>query len=171
MKLQYQKFMEALYVVCIVLSAVAVVVMTAIIPYGVFMRYVMNSPLGWPEPLSVLLMIVFTFIGGAGVYRAQVHIRINALLDIVAPNVRAKMLLVADALMILACLFMVGYGAMLVQTTWFQSIAEFPGLSVGITYLPIPVSGFVTLLFVVEYLWIGPPPKTSVIYQDQPRSE
>ena len=171
MKLQYQKFMETLYLVCIVLSAVAVVVMTAIIPYGVFMRYVMHSPLGWPEPLSVLLMIVFTFIGGAGVYRAQVHIRINALLDIVKPNVRAKMLLVADALMVLACLFMVGYGLMLVQTTWFQSIAEFPGLSVGITYLPIPASGLVTLLFVVEFLWIGPPPRTSLIYQDKPQSE
>jgi TRAP-type C4-dicarboxylate transport system permease small subunit len=145
--------------------------MTAIIPYGVFMRYVVHSPLGWPEPLSVLLMIVFTFIGGAGVYRAQVHIRINALLDAVRPEIRRRMLLVSDAIMIVICLFMVGYGATLVQTTWFQSIAEFPGLSVGITYLPIPVSGFVTLLFVIEYLWIGPPPKTSVVYQDQPRSE
>jgi TRAP-type C4-dicarboxylate transport system permease small subunit len=116
-------------------------------------------------------MIVFTFIGGAGVYRAQVHIRINALLDIVKPYVRTKMLLVSDALMLLACLFMVGYGAILVQTTWFQSIAEFPALSVGITYMPIPVSGLVTLLFVIEYLWIGPPPKTSIIYQDQPQSE
>ena len=171
MKAHYQQVMERLYLLCIGVSAVAVVVMTLIIPYGVFMRYVIQSPLGWPEPLSVLLMIVFTFIGGAGVYRAQVHIRINALLDTVTPNVRAKMLHAANALMVLACLFMVGYGAMLVRTTWFQSIAEFPGLSVGITYLPIPVSGLLTLLFVIEYLWIGPPPKTSIIYQDQPQSE
>jgi TRAP-type C4-dicarboxylate transport system permease small subunit len=171
MKARYQRVMEWLYLACIVLSAAAVVTMTAIIPYGVVMRYLVLSPQSWPEPLSILLMIVFTFIGGAGVYRAQVHIRINALLDIVKPNVRAKMLLVSDALMVLACLFMVGYGAILVQTTWFQSIAEFPALSVGITYLPIPVSGFLTLLFVIEYLWIGPPPKTSIIYQDQPQSE
>ena len=153
------------------LSAAAVVVMTVVIHYGVVMRYLVHSPQSWPEPLSVLLMIVFTFIGGAGVYRAQVHIRINALLDAVTPGIRAKMLLAADLFTILACLFMVGYGAMLVQTTWFQSIAEFPGLSVGLTYLPIPVSGFVTLLFVIEYLWIGPPPETSIIYQGQPQSE
>ena len=171
MKARYQQAMERLYLGCIVISAVAVVVMTAIIPYGVVMRYLVLSPQSWPEPLSILLMILFTFIGGAGVYRAQVHIRINALLDIVSPQVRTKMLFVADALMVLACLFMVGYGAMLVRTTWFQSIAEFPGLSVGLTYLPIPVSGFLTLLFVLEYLWIGPPPKTSIIYQDQPQSE
>jgi TRAP-type C4-dicarboxylate transport system permease small subunit len=171
MKVHYQQTMERLYLACIVISAVAVVVMTAVIPYGVVMRYLVLSPQSWPEPLSVLLMIVFTFIGGAGVYRAQVHIRINALLDAVKPHVRTKMLLVADILVVLACLFMVGYGAMLVQTTWGQSIAEFPGLSVGLTYLPIPVSGLLTLLFVIEYLWIGPPPKTSIIYQDQPQSE
>ena len=171
MKIRYQEIMEKIYLVCIVLSAAAVVVMTAIIPYGVFMRYLVHSPQSWPEPLAVLLMIVFTFIGGAGVYRAQVHIRINALLDLVAPRVRAKMLLVSDMLMVLACLFMLGYGAILVRTTWAQSIAEFPGLSVGLTYLPIPVSGFLTLLFVIEYLWIGAPPATSIIYQDQPQSE
>jgi TRAP-type C4-dicarboxylate transport system permease small subunit len=171
MTARYQQAMEQLYLACIVVSAAAVVVMTAVIPYGVVMRYLVLSPQSWPEPLSVLLMIVFTFIGGAGVYRAQVHIRINALLDIVRPQIRTKMLLVSDVLMVLACLFMLVYGAILVRTTWFQSIAEFPGLSVGITYLPIPVSGLITLLFVVEYLWIGPPPKTSIIYQDQPQSE
>jgi TRAP-type C4-dicarboxylate transport system permease small subunit len=171
MKLRYQQAMERLYLACIVISATAVVVMTVIIPYGVVMRYLALSPQSWPEPLSVLLMIVFTFIGGAGVYRAQVHIRINALLDIVKPSVRTKMLVVSDALMVLACLFMLGYGAILVRTTWAQSIAEFPGLSVGLTYLPIPVSGLLTLLFVIEYLWIGPPPAASIIYQDQPQSE
>ncbi len=171
MKARYQRIMERLYLACIVLSAVAVVVMTLVIPYGVVMRYVVLSPQSWPEPLSILLMIVFTFIGGAGVYRAQVHIRINALLDAVSPKLRAKMLFVSDMLMVLACLFMVGYGAMLVRTTWFQSIAEFPGLSVGITYLPIPVSGLITLLFVLEYLWIGAPPASSIIYKDQPQSE
>jgi len=171
MKTRYRQAMERLYLVCIGISGAAVVVMTLIIPYGVFMRYVVQAPLGWPEPLSVLLMIVFTFIGGAGVYRAQVHIRINALLDAVTPRVRGRMLLVSDVLMVLICLFMVGYGAILVRTTWHQSLAEFPGLSVGITYLPIPVSGLVTLLFVLEYLWIGAPPASSIIYEDQPQSE
>jgi TRAP-type C4-dicarboxylate transport system permease small subunit len=171
MKARYQRIMEGFYLACIVISAGAVVVMTAVIPYGVFMRYAVLSPQSWPEPLSVLLMIVFTFIGGAGVYRAQVHIRINALLDLVKPAIRTRMLFVSDVLMVLACLFMLVYGAILVHTTWAQSIAEFPGLSVGLTYLPIPVSGFITLLFVVEYLWIGPPPATSIIHQGQPQSE
>jgi TRAP-type C4-dicarboxylate transport system permease small subunit len=36
--------------------------------------------------------------------------------------------------------------------TWHQSIAEFPIVSVGVAYLPIPVGGALTALFVVERL-------------------
>jgi hypothetical protein len=46
-----------------------------------------------------------------------------------------------------------------VETTWHQSIAEFPFLSVGVTYLPIPVGGTATLLFVAERVAIGHPPE------------
>jgi hypothetical protein len=47
-------------------------------------------------------------------------------------------------------LFMLGYGAHLCQITWNQSVAEFPGLPVGVVYMPIPVAGFLTLLFLIE---------------------
>ena len=57
-------------------------------------------------------------------------------------------------------------GLLLVQTTWHQVVAEFPFLSVGITYLPIPVGGAITLLFIVERLWIGRPPHTSFIHRE-----
>ena len=50
------------------------------------------------------------------------------------------------------------YGAKLVETTWQNSIADFPTLSVGVTYLPIPVGAVILLLFVIERLTIGLPP-------------
>ena len=34
-------------------------VITLMIPSGVFMRYVMNNPLQWPEPASVIMMVFF----------------------------------------------------------------------------------------------------------------
>jgi len=46
MKARYRQVMEHLYLACIVISAAAVVVMTAIIPYGVVMRYLLMSPKG-----------------------------------------------------------------------------------------------------------------------------
>jgi TRAP-type C4-dicarboxylate transport system permease small subunit len=53
---------------------------------------------------------------------------------------------------------MIVWGARLVGTTWQNAIADFPALSVGVTYLPIPLGGAILLLFVIERLTIGPLP-------------
>ena len=60
------------------------------------------------------------------------------------------------------------YGVQLCRITWNQSMAEFPGLPVGLVYSPIPVAGVLTLLFLIERVWVGDPPKTSVMYSDAP---
>jgi TRAP-type C4-dicarboxylate transport system permease small subunit len=166
LKARYAVAMEALYVACIVISGASLVVITLIIPYGVFMRYVVNAPAAWPEPASVLLMIVFSFLGGAAVYRAKVHIAVQALVEAVAPRPRRLLLGLVDAAMALTCLFMFLWGLQLVRTTWHQAIAEFPALSVGLTYAPVPVGGLLTLLFIIERIWVGEPPATSIMYRD-----
>jgi TRAP-type C4-dicarboxylate transport system permease small subunit len=164
---RYAAAMEALYVACIAVSAASLVVITLIIPYGVFMRYVLNAPASWPEPAAVLLMIVFSFVGGAAAYRANVHLAVQALLDAVSPQARARLRRLVDLCMALTAAFMLVWGVQLVRTTWHQVIAEFPLLSVGVTYLPLPLGGLLTLLFIVERVWVGEPPRTSVMYRDQ----
>jgi TRAP-type C4-dicarboxylate transport system permease small subunit len=170
-KAAYAAAMERLYLACIVVSALALVAITLVIPYGVFMRYVMNSASSWPEPFSVLAMVLFSFVGGAAAYRANVHIAVQMLTDAVPAPARRALLLLADLAMVATALFMMVYGTQLVRATWNQTIAEFPTLSVGITYLPIPLGGLFTLLFLVERLWLGMPPPTSVMYRDQPLAE
>src|SRR5436853_7901393 len=83
MRKTYRQAMEWLYIACIVLAAVAMVVITVIIPYGVFMRYAMDSAASWPEPAGILMMIVFSFIGGAAAYRANAHLKVGTLLTMV----------------------------------------------------------------------------------------
>src|SRR5881396_1973835 len=157
MRARYAHAMERLYLACVGISGLALVVITLIIPYGVFMRYAMNSAASWPEPLAVLLMVLFSFVGGAAVYRANLHMAVVAVLEAVNERTRKALLALVDLCMLATALFMLGYGAHLVAVTWHQVIAEFPGLSVGITYLPIPVGGLITVLFIVERLWCGEP--------------
>jgi TRAP-type C4-dicarboxylate transport system permease small subunit len=167
----YALAMERLYLFCIVVSATALVLITLVIPYGVFMRYAVSSASSWPEPLSMLAMVLFSFIGGAAGYRANVHICVQMLTDAVAPALRGCLLRLADLGMVSIALFMLVFGAQLVQITWGQTIGEFPSLSVGITYLPIPLGGLFTLLFIIERLWLGAPAPDSVMYRDQPLAE
>ena len=163
--------MEWLYVLCIGLAGIVMLVMTIIIPYGVFMRYAVNSPASWPEPAGILLMVLFSFIGGAAAYRARAHIAVSTLLNMLSRTNRARMERTADVGMGIIALFMIKWGVLLVQAVWQNTIAEFPELSVGVTYIPIPVSGVVMLLFVIERLWLGEPPPTSFTFRDQPQAE
>jgi TRAP-type C4-dicarboxylate transport system permease small subunit len=167
MKQSYQKAMEQLYLACIVLSGTALVVITLIIPLGVFMRYARNDPLSWPEPAAVVMMVMFSFIGGSAVYRANAQIAVEALIKAVGPKTRAAMSWGVHLCMAITAVFMLGYGVNLCQLTWYNTMAEFPALRVGIVYMPIPIGGVLTLLFIIEKVWIGDPPKTDVMYTDQ----
>lgn len=168
MRQSYRKAMEMLYLACIVISGLAMVAITIMIPVGVFFRYVLNAALSWPEPASTIMMVAFSFLGGAAVYRAKVHVAVEALLNAVSAGKRKAMLWGVDACMAMAALFLLIYGVRLCETTWQNTIAEFPGLSVGVTYLPIPIAGLLTLLFLIEKVWLGDPPKNDIMYSDAP---
>ena len=168
LKAHYARAMEWLYIACIAVSGIALVLITLAIPYGVFMRYALNAAVSWPEPFAVILMVLFSFVGGAAVFRANAHIAIRALSDAVPPAVRRVMRRLVELAMISASLFMIVYGVALVRTTWHQGLAEFPGFPVGLNYAPIPLGGLLTLLFIIEKLWAGEPSENSVMYADAP---
>ena len=156
MRDRYNRWMIKLYWFCIWLAGLSLVVMTLIIPWGVYARYVLGTGSEWPEPLAVLLMILFTFFGAAACYRANVHIAVALFKDMLSAVPRARLAVVVDLLLALLSLFMVIWGFQLVVTTWQQSIAEFPWLPVGVSYLPLPLGSIVTLLFIIEHLFYGP---------------
>src|SRR5438105_6055399 len=151
--------MEALYRFCVAVAGSALVLISAVIPWGVFTRYVLNSAASWPEPMAILLTIVLTFFGSAACYRSGTHMSVSVVVRTLSPALQRIAEPFAEGLVALVGLFMVIWGARLVGTTWHQSIAEFPALSVGLTYLPIPIAGGITLLFVAERVLIGRPPQ------------
>lgn len=166
MKAAYARAMEALYFICAMVAGLCLVIVTLIIPYGVFTRYVLNSASSWPEPLAVLLIILFTFVAGAACYRASVHIAVTMVADALPPAGGRAARYARDGVMAAISLFAVIWGIKLVDVTWSNTIAEFPFLSVGVTYLPIPVGGFITLLFIIEQVWIGPPDENSLVHRE-----
>ena len=157
MKPAIRRLMDALYAVCVCIAGAALVLISAVIPWAVYTRYVLNRAASWPEPTAVLLMIVLTFFGAAACYRVGMHMRMSFFVTLLPPPLRRLSGVVVELLMALIGLFMVNWGERLVATTWQNSFPDFPALSVGVTYLPIPIGGAVLLLFVIERLAIGPP--------------
>ena len=62
---RYSFSMDILYRISMWVAGLALLVMVAVIPVGIFARYVMNSALSWPEPVAIICMVTFTFIGAA----------------------------------------------------------------------------------------------------------
>ena len=150
MKQQYFRAMDAIHRACLFVAGACLVIITLIVPYGVFTRYVLNSAASWPEPMAVLLMIVLSFLSAVVCYREHLHIGVGVLPAFLEGSAKAALGWFLEICMLVTNLFMLVWGIKLVQATWYQSIAEFPIVTAGMAYLPIPVGGALTVLFVIE---------------------
>ncbi len=153
----YRQAMDCAYLVCVWIAGTALVLISAVIPWAVYTRYVLNSAASWPEPTAVLLTIVLTFYGAAACYRLGTHMNVTVAVDLLAPRARRIVDFLVEIVMLVFALFMVVYGYKLCVATWNNTIAEFPALRVGIVYSPIPFGGVFTVLFIIEHLTIGRP--------------
>src|ERR1700720_2692864 len=107
MRLRLRTAMDALYWLCVVVSGSALMLISAVIPWGVFTRYVLNSAASWPEPMAILLTIVLTFFGAAACYRAGTHMSVSVLVRAMSRALRQVTEAFAEALVALVSLFMV----------------------------------------------------------------
>ena len=147
MKAQYIRAMDAIHNACLFVAGACLVI---IVPYGVFTRFVLNSASSWPEPLAILLMIVLSFTSAVVCYREFLHIGVGVLPALLNEPAKTYLGWILEILMLVTNLFMLVWGIKLCQATWHQSIPEFPIVWVGLAYLPIPIAGALTSLFVIE---------------------
>jgi TRAP-type C4-dicarboxylate transport system permease small subunit len=151
----FLRFCDRVYSVCIWVSGIAIVVMSLIIPWGIFTRYVLGTGSQWPEPIAIQLMVLFTFLGAAVSYRAGGHIAVQMLTDRVPEGVRRVLRGVVHVLMLAVALFAIVYGTNLCIKTWNQVIGQLPWMPVGLTYAPVPLGGLATALFIIEHIVFG----------------
>jgi TRAP-type C4-dicarboxylate transport system permease small subunit len=161
-----RRALDAVYLACIWAAGACIVLMSLIIPWGIFTRYVLGSGSQWPEPISILMMVVFTFLGAAVAYRAGAHIAVAMITDRLPAGVRKPLRGIVHLLMLAVSGFMVVYGTQLCIGTWGQNIPELTWMPVGLTYTPMPVGGLITALFVLEYIFLGDASRRPVVTFD-----
>jgi TRAP-type C4-dicarboxylate transport system permease small subunit len=162
-----QRALDKLYLACIWIAALSVLLMSLIIPIGVFARYVLGFGAQWPEPIAILLMVIFTFFGAAAAFRAGSHIAVAMLTDRLPSALQSACRKAVLLLMAVICLFMIVYGIQLCRETMGQTLASLPWMPVGWTYTPVPIGAACTLLFVLEALVWGPQHQRAVVRFDQ----
>ena len=167
MKENILRLLDGVYLACIWIAGLSIAAMSLIVPWGVFARYVLGTGSNWPEPVAVLLMVTFTFMGAAAGYRAGAHIAVGMLTDRLPPPLRLLCARLVDGLMIAICLFVMVWGGKLSMETMQQTLADLPWMPVGVTYMPLPLGSLMTLIFVVEKMVFGPQNHRAVVVYDQ----
>src|SRR5438876_10429557 len=101
-----RRLMDLLYGTCVVIAGTALVLISAVIPYSVYTRYVLNRAASWPEPMAILLTIVLTFFGAAACYRDSVHMRVMFLVGLMPAVAQRLVVVVCDWLVAVVGLVM-----------------------------------------------------------------
>lgn len=171
MKNKILHFNDIVYLTCIWASGMSILIMSLIVPWGIFARYVLGTGSPWPEPVSVMLMVVFTFFGASAAYRAQSHIAVAMVTERLPKKLQPKLASLIDVFMLLVALFTLVYGVKLCMETMNQSIGQLPWMPVGVTYLPVPLGGLTTLIFVLEDMFFGQQNHRAVVTFDHEKKE
>lgn len=133
------------------IGAAGLVLMTAIVGWQVFGRYVLNSSPSWSEQASLTLMIWYVSFAAAAGVREGFHIRITAIEDIAPKRMKRVMRIGADLVVAFCGVAMAIWGAELVAKTWSHVIPSL-GIPRGLAYLGLPISGVLIALFALERL-------------------
>ena len=141
-----KKLLDLLSRGSLIISAVSLVLMTAIISYQVIARYFFNDSPAWSEQLARVLLGYLVFFGAAVGVHERFHIRIDALRNAVPAKIGRSFDFIANLGVIIAGIVMVIAGFQLTKTLWPFDIPSL-GLPRGLALLPIPVAGALIVLF------------------------
>lgn len=144
-----KKFTRAAGDALLRIAAAGLVLMTVIVGWQVFGRYVLNASPSWTEQAALFLMIWYVSFAAAAGVREGFHIRIAAGVDAAPPRFRRAMKIAAH-LVVAACgAAMAVWGTELVLKTWSHVIPSL-GLPRGLAYLGLPIAGLLIVLFAIE---------------------
>lgn len=151
------RVLSALSTIALWLAGAGLVVMTVIVGWQVFTRYVLNWSNAWTEPAALLLMSWFIFLGAAVGIRENYHLGFDVLLYVLPKSSKRVLRSVSDVVVVAFACGMIWYGSELVALGW---PARMPSLGIpdGVKYLPLVGGGVLIVLFALERLalrWSG----------------
>jgi TRAP-type C4-dicarboxylate transport system permease small subunit len=132
-------------------AGVGMIVMTAMVAWQVFSRYVLNASPSWTEAASIMVMSWFIFLGAAVGVRENFHMGFDVLVHFLPESARPWMRGISDLAILAFGIGMVVYGTQLTVQTWTATIPVL-GLPGGFTYMPLVVGGILITLFTLERL-------------------
>jgi len=137
-------------IACLWLAGTGLVLMSLIILWQVFARYVLNASPAWSEQLALYLLVWTVLLAAAAGVREQYHIRITALQQRVAETPRRRMQLATHGVTAIMGVCLIVFGSELVVALWGYPIPTL-GLPRGSAFACMPLAGILFVAFSLEH--------------------
>jgi TRAP-type C4-dicarboxylate transport system permease small subunit len=152
---KYEQVIKYLGKIETIFSCLLVVLMVVVVGFGVFLRYVLKSPLVAGMNMATLMLVWMTFLGASAIYKEKGHIAMEFIVDRL-PNRLRKMVLVFVYITIAGVLIVTAFQATrLVSLQWKYEIVAL-GIPRGFLSLPVTIAAismfFTTILHIVDAL-------------------
>jgi TRAP-type C4-dicarboxylate transport system permease small subunit len=132
-------------------------VLTLVVLWGVFSRYVLGEQGRWTEELAIYLLVWVSLLGAALVFRERGHLGVDYFVNKLDVSARKLSAYVAEGAIILFATFVLvfGGGVMVIETLRSGQVTPAMGWPVGYLYLVVPLSGLFIVAFSCEHLISG----------------
>ncbi len=133
----------------LLIAGSGLVLMTILVGWGVFGRYVLNDTPTWVEAVSLFLMSWFIILGAAVGVRERDHLGFEVGLHYAPPMLRYALVMLNEILVGIFGVAMLIYGFQLAAGTWSDTMPLIY-ISKGWDYVPISVGGVLIAFFSLE---------------------
>ena len=143
--------LDKIHLICDVITGFSIVLMTVIFSWLVYGRYILNSTPTWVEQISLLLIVLISFLGAAvGIYK-KTHLGVSYFRNLCPPFFQRLFDVLSYLMLSIFGSLMCFYSYKLVIFKWSTQI---PLIHVpeGLRAVPIMICGGLVLIFSIGHL-------------------
>ncbi len=134
-----------------IITGVGLVVLTVIFGWLVWGRYVLNDTPTWVEQVSLLLVMLITFIGAAVGIHENTHLGVSYFREVVPARVKSVFTVISHVILVIFGSIMAVQSYGLTVFKW-GSLIPLLNVPEGLRSLPIALCGVMVCLFSIGHL-------------------
>ena len=143
------RVLSALSNTALYLAGFGLVLMSLIVLWQVFVRFVLNWGQAWTELSAIMIMSWFIFLGAAVGVRENYHLGFDVLLYVLPKGSKKALRTISDIVVLGFAVGMIIYGVDLMRLQWNERLPGL-GISGAFRYLPLVAGGVLIVLFSLE---------------------
>ena len=128
------------------IATILLSVMTILVLYQVFTRYILNSPAAFTEELVRYFLIWTGFIGAAYAFLTRQHMSLVLILDKLTPAKRRMLMAIIDILILVFAIFVITIGGFKLAMSARKVYSALLGIPRSLVYAMAPISGIINII-------------------------